>query len=157
MGTLSHSNDLSFFQKIATEVNKLAGMVIYYYRMDKESTNRDPLYDEAVANVYCDTPLGLKMNALSQNPEHATTTGEEGQRTQWDMTMWISKEDWEKTTENTERPHIGDIFNAWGRLYDVTDTTRDGILDSDRLSFAMWKLSCRRLTKYEASWNIIPR
>jgi hypothetical protein len=157
VGTLSHTNDLALFQSIAAEVNKLAGMICYYYRLDRESTARDPLYDEATANVYHDTPDGLKLAAYASHPEKATTAGEEGRRRQWDTNLWIAKTDWETATESDDPPQVGDIVNAWGRLHSVVDYDSDGILDDADDVFVGWKINMRRLSKYEASWNIIPR
>jgi hypothetical protein len=154
MGRLIHTKDYEFFNCIANEVNELAGYICYYYRLMKDDSIRDPLYDELLTAEYQDTPDGLKLTAFQTNPEHATTTGEEGVRTQWDAQWWISRMEWEDKTEATEPPQIGDLINAWdGLYYEVIDTNKDGIMNDDRRFFTLWKVSLTRKTKFEPWWH----
>ena len=150
MGTLIHTKDQGLFNCIAAEVNRLAGMMCYYYRLRRDISQRDPLYDEIEEPEFMNMPDGLRMPCFVTNPEHATTTGEEGRRTQWDATLWIARKSWEDGTDATEPPRIGDIVNCWGEWFDVVDYDKDGIMDDQRPVYVLHKLNLRRTTKYEA-------
>ena len=167
MGSLIHVNDLPLMNCIAKEVNKLAGMFCYYYRLDKENTKRKAIYDEIEELAFLDTPNGLKMPCLASEPSHSVTTSEEGRRKQWDGELWIARADWEDViTEMSDNhlhkadstsilgPRIGDILYAWDLYYDVIDVSRDGVVDDDRRIYTLHKLSIRRMVKFEA-WRRI--
>jgi len=162
MGTLICTSDIGLFNCIAAEVNKLAGMYCYYYRMDKENTTHKAIYDEVSNPVYLDQPDGLRMPAWGDEPAHSTTASEEGRRKQWDGTVWIARINWERIIEDspdgallkaggtkTLGPRIGDVMVAWNDFYDVVDVTRDGILDDERRIFSLYKITIRRNTKHE--------
>jgi len=163
MGTLIHVNDLGLMNCIAREVNKLAGMYCYYYRMDKENTTRKAVYDEVDDPVFLDMPNGLKMPVFGTKPAHSITTSDEGRRKQWDGEVWVARADWEILTPKspdgalyeagTERilgPRTGDVFFAWGDYFDVVDVSRDGVVDDDQRIHTLYKMSYRLIAKFEA-------
>jgi len=154
MGRLIHTKDKLFMQCIAQEVNDLAGMIAYYFRLDKANSDTrsgtSALYDEPAALVWKDLPSGLRMPCFGVNPQSSLTTGEEGRRKQWDGEINIAVRDWEEQTQGTERPREGDVVFAWDQYYDVTKVSRDGIIDDSRLDHTGWTLTLRRNTKFEA-------
>lgn len=159
MGTLIHTKDIGLFNCIAAEVNRLAGMLAYYYRLRRDISARDPLYQELIDEQWRDLPNGMQLNVFTTNPEHATTTGEEGRRTQWDANIWIARINWEEAVRKAdgltladaiEPPRIGDVVNAWGEYFDIVDYDKDGILDDMRPIYVLHKVSLRRQTKFEA-------
>ncbi len=149
MGTLSHTKDQALFNCVAAEVNKLAGTICYYYRLDKVSSAKSAVYDEPTDLIWKDEPPGLKLPCMASNPEHQLTTSEEGRRKQWDAEVSIARKDWEALVTDGRRPKSGDLVNLWGTFYDVTDVSRDGVVDDDRRVYTMHKLIVRRTTKYE--------
>lgn len=165
MGRLIHTKDVELFNEIAAEVNELAGTACYYYRMDKAASSRKPLYNETTEPVFKNVPDGLRVVCFTANPEHSTTTGEEGRRTQWDATLWFARKTWEDTIREADEltpsdpvypPAIGDVVNCWGEFFDVVDYDKDGIMDDQRLVFVLHKISLKRATKYEAWRRKLP-
>lgn len=154
MGTLIHTRDKLFMQCIAAEVNRLAGMIAFYFRLDKVNSDRrsgtNALYDEPGTLVWKDLPDGIELSCFGVNPQSSLTTGEEGRRKQWDGEVHVAVREWQAKTQGTERPREGDIILAWDEYYDVVGVHRDGIIDDSRLDHTGWKLNLRRNTKFEA-------
>jgi hypothetical protein len=154
MGTLIHTKDKVLMQCIAAEVNRLAGMIAWYFRLDKVNSDRRSgtaaLYDEPNNLTFLNLPSGLEMPCFGVNPQSSLTTGDEGRRKQWDGEVNIAVRDWERQTEGTRRPREGDVILCWEEYYDVTGVHRDGIIDDSRLDHTGWKLDLRRNTKFEA-------
>ena len=149
MGTLSHTKDMGLFNCVAKEINRLAGMIGYYYRLDKVSTRKNATYSEPTDVVFRDAPPGLRFNIFTEKPEHQLSTSDEGRRKEWNGTAWIARADWEEQVKDGLMPKSGDLVNLWGAFYDVTDASRDGVIDDDRRVFTLHKLTVRRTTKYE--------
>jgi hypothetical protein len=149
VGTLSHTRDLGLFNCVAKEINRLAGMIGYYYRLDKVMTRKSATYNEANDLVFRDEPPGLRFSMFAEKPEHQLSTSDEGRRKEYNGTAWIARADWEEQVKDGTLPKSGDLVNLWGEFYDITDTGRDGVLDDDRNVYTLHKLTIRRTSKYE--------
>jgi len=149
VGTLSHTKDYRLFNCVAAEVNKLAGTICYYYRLDKVNSSKNAVYDEPINLAFKDDPPGLRLPCMATKPEHQLTTSEEGRRNQWDGEVSIARKDWEELVTDGRKPKSGDVIVLWGYFFDVKDAGRDGTIDDDYRFFTMHKLTVRRTTKYE--------
>jgi hypothetical protein len=166
VGTLIHTQDIAFFDCIAQEVNELAGMFVYYFVLDRVTTQKDALYGEPVEVVFNEGQAslaeeGIKLPVYGSEPEHALTTAEEGKRRQWDGELWVARLDWEQCVmsqlgeDALLHPRNGDVFLAWGKYWDVMDWDRAGILNDDREVFVGWKIPFRRNTKFEPRRRVL--
>lgn len=164
------ASEQKLFDSVANEVVAIAGTDIMYYELDIPNSKRDPLYDEPVERAwkgpyalkgYVDAPIGV--------PE----SREEGFRTTWECTVWISREAFEAVKAGS--PTEGDVLQFWdntfwnideaaqgeaniprvGLYFDVIAVDPDGVL-FDNPQFVGFKMTVRRKSEFTPERRIVP-
>jgi hypothetical protein len=130
----------------------------------------DPLYNEAVAWAF-QGPYRLPMYIAY--PQKDVISGEEGERTHWDATAWVSREEYE-AAQLSRPPSEGDIIQIWktpfykdystndiipipnsGYYFDIKNVEEDGHLN-DSPDFVGYKLTLIRRTEFTPERKIKP-
>lgn len=164
MGSLIGDKDIDFFDARVREVNRLAGTcAITYFALDFTATPKDPLYGESLEDIHVSDRLkktvGIQFDGLMEYPEQSLRTGEEGQHSDFDALLWLSRKDFEerypvkdapKGTPCYREPKAGDVVLVQERYYDVIDIQEDGQFNDTIKKHATWNLKLKHRTEFDA-------
>jgi hypothetical protein len=148
------------FDLWAQEHSHILGVEIEFWSLDVESSKRDPLYDEPIERVW-EGPFKLK--GYIEWPDSTPEAREEGMRTTWSASAWISRKDFEDA--KAPPPSEGDVFRVWnipffqgfgvddekvpgrGYFFDILNVNDDGHL-WDQANFVGYSFTFTRRTEY---------
>lgn len=149
MGTLINEKDKCFFDHIASEVNKLAGITAIYYQFIEGESEIDPLYNEVIVPRFKKGSggyIGVEIPVFFKDPDKTKIVGEEGLHTDKSSEVTIAASDLE--SRNLRIPRVGDIFKIWGYYWDVREYHNEGLLNDNPVS-SVYVIELSRRTKME--------
>lgn len=162
MGKLLNDCEAKFFDKIAAELNELAGTEVNLYAMNAKTGKVDPLYGEHTERV----PNGpYRVMAVVEWPQVSIRPGEPGFGLEFDSIAYIARSALE--TAGAPYPSAGDILEMWrtpfhdaysrgkGMFFDILKSENDGHVN-DTPTFVQFKLTLKRRTQFGAERRITP-
>jgi hypothetical protein len=156
------------FDLIGSEHAKFSGTTIEFYNMDRERTQVDPLYGEAVEKVWVGP---YKLIGHIEWPDPRPENREEGYRTTHIASAWIARTEFEQA--HLEWPSRGDIVRVWsipffdaaavddestpnaGYYFNIVNVQDDGHMFTNA-DFAGFKLELRRYSEFVPERRIFP-
>jgi hypothetical protein len=143
MGTLINDQDLCFWSSISQEVNCLSGTIAVIFQFDQKASTVDPYYAEVTSAAFKNN--GVKCPVMFKSPDKTPITGEEGLRFEKSSTVFVAKKDLD--ARSLRAPAIGDLFQCWGLMYEVTNSSATGGRFSDTGETAEYEVTLMRKTK----------
>lgn len=143
MGTLINDQDLCFWSSISQEVNCLSGTTAVIFQFDEKTSVIDPYYAEVTTAAFKGN--GIKCPVMFKSPDKTPISGEEGLRFEESSSVFVSKKDLDE--RKLREPAIGDLFQCWGLMYEVTNVSSTGGRFSDTGITAEYEVSLMRKTK----------
>lgn len=151
--------EADLMKQVAEEQITGGGTPVAYYRLDKNASSWNPLYNEPEKLVF---KAPLNLTARVQKPEKNTQANEKGQTTTWDAVVWIAVASWPSTGDP---PTEGDVVGFWDSAYfrgagvrqekipgasfyyDVIGVDTDGHVN-DTSAFVAWEVTLKRRTEF---------
>lgn len=143
MGTLINDQDLCFWSSIAQEVNCLSGTIAVIFQFDASASVVDPYYSEVTYSVFKNNGVRCPVNFKS--PDKSPISGEEGFRFEKSAMVYVAKRDLDE--RNLRAPAIGDLFQCWGLMYEVTNINYTTGRVSDSGETVEYEVTLARKTK----------
>jgi hypothetical protein len=124
-------------------VNCLSGTTAVVFQFDELTSTVDPYYAEVTKSTFKNN--GVKCPVLFKSPDKTPISGEEGLRFENSSTLYVSKKDLDE--HKLREPRIGDLFQCWGLMYEVTNSSSTGGRFSDTGETAEYEVTLMRKTK----------
>lgn len=179
MGTLIGEKDFALFKSVTKEVQRLAGIEVFFYHFDVKDMKRpdgssgyDPLYGEKV----CDSTWGITgqggvttqgglgkpyiILGIFEHDDKNIAASERGRTLDSATNIWFVKEDFDllgigqPMTGDIVRYRTGDITKYRDWWWNINKVSGDGWIDMSHKNFTLYKCDIAYNTKLSASVKV---